>query len=199
MSILKIENEVSGLKKVRSVFITVLMYLLVGITILLFLSNVLYISVILPAKWLYSNFGIGFIIFAIFILACLLLYPAIHLTRIISAHKKTPIVLATLGGAVLLSIVGLFLYDQVYREYKEKQISNDSSEVYEDEPKGLLSFFNNDESVDDEEYEDNCSELPLYCYEMTSCSQAEEALECGNYDLDRDDDGVPCESLCGSY
>lgn len=51
----------------------------------------------------------------------------------------------------------------------------------------------------DKEYADNCRELPLYCYEMTSCSEAEEAFECGNYDLDRDGDGVPCESLCGSY
>ena len=117
----------------------------------------------------------------------------------IAAHKKTPIVLTTLGGVAVISIVGLVLYDQVYREYKAKQISNDNSQISENEPKGLLSFFSNDESAHDEEYEDNCSELPQYCYEMTSCSQAEEAFECGNYDLDRDGDGVPCESLCGSY
>lgn len=199
MSILKTEDEVTGIKKIKSIVITVLMYLLTGITILLFLSNVFYISVIWPAKWLYSIFGSGLIIYVLFVVACSLLYPAIRLIRLIPDHKKTPIVLTALGGVVLLSVVGLFLYDQVYREYKAEQISDDSSQVYEDEPKGLLSFFNNDGSSDDEAYEDNCSELPQYCYEMTSCSQAEEAFECGNYDLDGDDDGVPCESLCGSY
>lgn len=193
MSILNIENEVTGFKKIKLVFIKVLTYLLVGITILL------YILVLLPSQWLYSNFSTGFISSTIFILTCLLLYPAIRLTRVVAAHKKTPIVLTILGGVVLLSVAGLVLYDQVYREYKAKQISDDSSQVYKDETKGLLSFFANDESAYDTEYADNCRELPQYCYEMTSCSQAEEALECGNYDLDRDGDGVPCESLCGSY
>lgn len=150
-------------------------------------------------EWLYLIFGNELIIGAIFVVACSLLYLATQLTGLIPAYKKTPIALTALGGVVLLSVAGIFLYDQVYREHKEEQIGDDSSQAYEDEPKGLLSFFNNDESSDDEAYEDNCSELPLYCYEMTSCSQAEEALECGNYDLDGDDDGVPCESLCGSY
>ena len=150
-------------------------------------------------EWLYSIFGNELIIGAIFVVACSLLYLATQLTGLIPAHKKAPIALTALGIIVLLSVVGLFLYDQVYREYKAEQISNDSSQSYEDEPKRLLSFFGNDESAHDEEYEDNCSELPQYCYEMTSCSQAEEAFECGNYDLDRDGDGVPCESLCGSY
>ncbi len=104
-------------------------------------------------------------------------------------HKKI------MAGFTVASIVGVILYSQIYKSSD----ADDSSQVYEDEPKGLLSFFNNNESSDDEEYEDNCSELPQYCYEMTSCSEAEEAFECGNYDLDGDDDGVPCESLCGSY
>ncbi|WP_414706631.1 excalibur calcium-binding domain-containing protein [Psychrobacter sp. UBA3068] len=31
---------------------------------------------------------------------------------------------------------------------------------------------------------------------MASCEQAKLALECGNTRLDRDKDGVPCESIC---
>lgn len=104
-------------------------------------------------------------------------------------HKKT------MAGLAIASIVGVILYSQLYKASD----ADDSPQAYEDNPRGLLSFFNNDKSADEEEDEDNCSELPQYCYEMTSCSQAEEAFECGNYDLDRDGDGVPCESLCGSY
>lgn len=100
----------TGIKKIKSIVITVLMYLLTGITILLFLSNVFYISVIWPAKWLYSIFGSGLIIYVLFVVACSLLYPAIRLIRLIPDHKKTPIVLTALGGVVLLSVVGLFLY-----------------------------------------------------------------------------------------
>lgn len=37
-----------------------------------------------------------------------------------------------------------------------------------------------------------------YCKEMTSCAEAKFHLnECGESRLDRDHDGVPCESICG--
>ena len=37
-----------------------------------------------------------------------------------------------------------------------------------------------------------------YCKEMTSCAEAKFHLrECGMHKLDRDHDGVPCESICG--
>ena len=37
-----------------------------------------------------------------------------------------------------------------------------------------------------------------YCKEMRSCAEAKFHLnECGESRLDRDDDGVPCENVCG--
>ena len=36
----------------------------------------------------------------------------------------------------------------------------------------------------------------MTCKQFTSCSQAKQALACGNQRLDGDKDGVPCESLC---
>lgn len=42
----------------------------------------------------------------------------------------------------------------------------------------------------------DCSGLPKKCGQMSSCAQAQKALQCGNGRLDRDNDGVPCESIC---
>ena len=36
-----------------------------------------------------------------------------------------------------------------------------------------------------------------YCKQMSSCEEAKQYLACGVSSLDRDGDGVPCESLCG--
>ena len=41
-----------------------------------------------------------------------------------------------------------------------------------------------------------CKNLPKTCGQMVSCEQAKLALKCGNTKLDRDKDGVPCESIC---
>ena len=41
-----------------------------------------------------------------------------------------------------------------------------------------------------------CKDLPRVCTQMVSCEQAKQALKCGNTKLDRDKDGVPCESIC---
>lgn len=41
-----------------------------------------------------------------------------------------------------------------------------------------------------------CKGLPRVCTQMSSCEQAKQALKCGNTRLDRDKDGVPCESIC---
>lgn len=41
-----------------------------------------------------------------------------------------------------------------------------------------------------------CKGLPRVCGQMANCEQAKLALECGNTRLDRDKDGVPCESIC---
>lgn len=35
-----------------------------------------------------------------------------------------------------------------------------------------------------------------YCKDMTSCDEAKQYLSCGISSLDKDGDGVPCESLC---
>lgn len=41
-----------------------------------------------------------------------------------------------------------------------------------------------------------CKNLPSTCGQMANCEQAKLALKCGNTRLDRDKDGVPCESIC---
>lgn len=41
-----------------------------------------------------------------------------------------------------------------------------------------------------------CKGLPSTCGQMANCEQAKQALKCGNTQLDRDKDGVPCESIC---
>jgi len=41
-----------------------------------------------------------------------------------------------------------------------------------------------------------CKGLPSTCGQMANCEQAKQALKCGYKQLDRDKDGVPCESIC---
>ncbi len=41
-----------------------------------------------------------------------------------------------------------------------------------------------------------CKGLPSVCGQMANCEQAKQALKCGNTRLDKDKDGVPCESIC---
>ncbi|WP_296206835.1 excalibur calcium-binding domain-containing protein [Psychrobacter sp. UBA3480] len=41
-----------------------------------------------------------------------------------------------------------------------------------------------------------CKGLPSTCGQMANCEQAKQALKCGYKRLDRDKDGVPCESIC---
>lgn len=41
-----------------------------------------------------------------------------------------------------------------------------------------------------------CKGLPSVCGQMVNCEQAKQALKCGHKQLDRDKDGVPCESIC---
>lgn len=43
---------------------------------------------------------------------------------------------------------------------------------------------------------DDCSGLPRTCGAMANCAQAKKALACGNSKLDKDSDGIPCESIC---
>ena len=43
---------------------------------------------------------------------------------------------------------------------------------------------------------ERCKGLPRTCGQMANCEQAKQALVCGNKRLDRDKDGVPCESIC---
>lgn len=42
----------------------------------------------------------------------------------------------------------------------------------------------------------DCSGMYRTCGEMANCAEAQEALACGNGRLDRDNDGIPCESIC---
>lgn len=41
-----------------------------------------------------------------------------------------------------------------------------------------------------------CPSLALTCSELITCEQAYACLNAGNFTLDTDDDGVPCENLC---
>ena len=41
-----------------------------------------------------------------------------------------------------------------------------------------------------------CKGLPSTYGQMANCEQAKQALKCGNTKLDRDKDGVPCETIC---
>jgi len=43
----------------------------------------------------------------------------------------------------------------------------------------------------------SCPSVSARCSELSSCDQARACLAAGNTSLDRDHDGVPCESLCG--
>lgn len=44
----------------------------------------------------------------------------------------------------------------------------------------------------------SCDDAIPYCKDMQSCEQAKFYLnQCGITRLDRDGDGVPCESICG--
>lgn len=69
--------------------------------------------------------------------------------------------------------------------------STDTVELEEPKPKPVVvepkpkSVVNN-----------SCSGLPKTCGKMNSCEQAYQALECGNRRLDKDKDGIPCESIC---
>ena len=121
------------------------------------------------------------------------LWAAFYLLKALLPYRKTMALL------IAVSITGFIIYSQI------GVVGKANNNGYVDTQKLFAKggthneSYASDEATYDKEYADNCRELPLYCYEMTSCSEAEEAFECGNYDLDRDGDGVPCESLCGSY
>jgi hypothetical protein len=42
----------------------------------------------------------------------------------------------------------------------------------------------------------DCSNVKHYCTQMVTCSEAKLAYQCGNHNLDRDNDGIPCDNLC---
>lgn len=65
------------------------------------------------------------------------------------------------------------------------------------EPEPVVEPEEEEVTVFREEDNNSCGGLPSRCTEMRDCKQAYQALECGNYKLDRDDDGIPCESICG--
>lgn len=44
----------------------------------------------------------------------------------------------------------------------------------------------------------SCDDAIPYCKEMRSCEQAKFYLnQCNAHRLDRDNDGIPCENICG--
>lgn len=126
------------------------------------------------------------------IIVCIALWVVFHLLKALIPYKKTVIIL------LLLSVVGLLIYDQGYREHRIRKDNIDNTQIYNSDYDSFYSI-EDSETYNNEEDIDNCNNLPQFCYQMTSCRQATEAFECGNYELDGDSDGVPCESLCGNY
>lgn len=102
-----------------------------------------------------------------------------------------------MAALLAVSIAGLIIYSQMDIAGKNNGYVDTQKYFAEGGIKNEPRV--NDSSIYDKEYSDVCGNLPLYCYQMTSCSQAIEAFECGNYDLDGDEDGMPCESICGNY
>ena len=43
---------------------------------------------------------------------------------------------------------------------------------------------------------DSCSNLPTRCADIADCADAQRALRCGMTRLDRDNDGVACDTRC---
>lgn len=81
-----------------------------------------------------------------------------------------------------------------------------SKSFIQDIPYGETGVFSSsknpfdDGSYDEDTYSSNieysCNNAP-YCTEMSSCEEAEfYYFECGLDRLDRDNDGIPCESIC---
>lgn len=144
----------------------------------------------------------NFLVFVQTIVAAIVIVIALwvifHLIKSLIPYRKRVAVLLT------LSVFGLVLYDQGYREYVARKNLNDNAST--SNSSYTNSYFakesvvpHSSKDIYDEEYIDDCNSLPQYCYQMASCSQAMRAFECGNYELDGDSDGVPCESLCGNY
>lgn len=131
------------------------------------------------------------------IIVCIALWVAFHLLKVLIPYKKVVVIL------LISLVVGLVVYDRNYKNYKVEKDSNDESQIYINTYDSLYSIdedltYNNENTVYSEDI-NNCVGLPQYCYQMINCNQAIEAFECGNYELDGDSDGVPCESICGSY
>ena len=59
-----------------------------------------------------------------------------------------------------------------------------------------LQTFAKSKKADAEQF--SCSDGKRTCKDMDNCDDAKFHLrECGMHKLDRDHDGVPCESICG--
>lgn len=101
--------------------------------------------------------------------------------------------------------------DNPFRDTDEEELTTDSTDTGElkepkpvlEEPKPVLTVVEEPKPKPEPVKENpkpvvnnSCSGLPKTCGKMNSCEQAYQALECGNRRLDKDKDGVPCESIC---
>ena len=108
------------------------------------------------------------------------LWAAVYLLKALLPYRKT------MAFLIAVSITGFIIYSQIGVAGKANDNGYvDTQKIFAKGGTANESYAS-DEPTYDKEYADSCRDLPLYCYEMTSCSEAEEALECGNYDLDRD-------------
>lgn len=129
--------------------------------------------------------------FVAVIIVCITLWVAFHLLKALIAYKSVVVVL------LISLVVSLVIYDRSHNDYGISEDGSDDGQIYTN---AYNNFYAIDEDlVHNDENINKCVNLPQYCYQMTSCDQAIEAFECGNYELDRDSDGVPCESICGGY
>ena len=90
------------------------------------------------------------------------------------------------------------LLSQENSKVEDVKPKEDEVKVVKTEPKPEIKAESKPEpaKVADISRQDNCSGLPKTCGKMANCAQAKKALACGNGGLDRDNDGIPCESIC---
>lgn len=76
-------------------------------------------------------------------------------------------------------------------------ISQSSDHVVTKEKKTTQTVSKKSTSNRKSKTNESCGNFPKTCSQMTSCAQAKAALKCGHTRLDRDHDGIPCETICG--
>lgn len=129
-------------------------------------------------------------------LTLLLLYPVggmLYASRDVGVKRWYILIM------IILSLTNFFAQGK-YNRYAEKARIQ---RIKQENPNNGVYIYVEPEttqSPSSSSYEENnsldCSQAKHYCTQMVSCSEAKLAYQCGNYSLDRDNDGIPCDNLC---